>query len=133
MVPQCKESITITSRLGHSQLIFNSAFQLMNEEQEGGRLLILNFNFIGLEILRGGSFHFNFIRGLLQGLELYNSHIDYRVVPYMDSTEHRLLIIKLTNEINIHIIGPTQIFHEVVSSSLGSIQLLTQLTILIHH
>ena len=47
----------------------------------------------------------------------------------MDSTEHILLIIQLTNEINIHIIGPTQIFHEVVSSSLGSIQLLTQLTI----
>ena len=34
--------------LGHSELIFNSAFQLMNQEQEGGRLLILNFNFIGL-------------------------------------------------------------------------------------
>ena len=65
----------------------------MNKEQEGGRLLILNFNFIGLEIRIGGSFYFNFIRGLLLGLELYNSHIDYRVVPYMDSTEHRLLII----------------------------------------
>ena len=48
----------------------------------------------------------------------------------MDSTEHILLIIQLTNEISIHIIGPTtQIFHEVVSSSLGSKQLLTQLTI----
>ena len=47
----------------------------------------------------------------------------------MDSTEHILLIIQLTNEINIHIIEPTLIFHEVVSSSLGSIQLLTQLTI----
>ena len=41
-------TITRHRRLGHSQLIFNSAFQLMNEEQEGGRLLILNFNFIGL-------------------------------------------------------------------------------------
>ena len=53
-----------TTHLGHSQLIFNSAFHLMIEEQEGGRLLILDFNFICQSIHRGGICHFNFIFGL---------------------------------------------------------------------
>ena len=47
----------------------------------------------------------------------------------MDSTEHILLITQLLNEMNIQITEPTLIFNEVVSSSLGSIQFLTQLTI----
>ena len=62
---------------------------------------------------------------------MVNSHTDYRVVHYMDSTEHILLILQLTNAINISIIGPKLIFHDIVSPSLGSIELLTQLTILI--
>ena len=40
--------------LGRSQSIFNSAFQLMNEEQEGVRFLILNFNLLGLKCPEGG-------------------------------------------------------------------------------
>ena len=99
----------------------------MNEEQEGGRLLILillayKSSEEGISILILFSHFYADLNRIF--------HIGYWVVPYMDSTEHNiLLIIQLTNEINIHIIEPTLIFHEVGSSSLESTQLLTQLII----